>query len=220
MMAGRAWWRAYAEAAHDPKLQRLPAPLFRHWFNLCCLCASQTPNELPAIEDVALWLRCRVSTAVTVLNELHRRGLLDQVGDRYTPHNWQGRQYVSDSSTQRVQRFRERQRNVPGNAPEQSRAEQSSGALCAPPPQANGQPKKGTRLPDDWRPTAADLDYAHEHGLNGQQLDNQVERFRNHWTSKPGKDALKLNWARTWKNWVLGANTPSKKQTDWREVIR
>ena len=31
------------------------------------------------------------------------------------PHNWEGRQYKSDGSTERVKRFRERQRNVSGN---------------------------------------------------------------------------------------------------------
>jgi hypothetical protein len=121
---GKAWWRAWTEAAHDPKLQRLPPSLFKHWFNLCCLTAAHN-GVLPTVRDCAHWVRQRPGATQKIIAQLVERGLFDAVGDTYAPHNWQGRQYVSDSSTERVKRFRKRERNVPRNAPEQSRAEQS-----------------------------------------------------------------------------------------------
>jgi hypothetical protein len=59
---------------------------------------------------------------------------------------------------------------------------------------------RGHRLPDDWRPSAADIAYAEEHGLDPDRV---AETFRNHWHSKAGKDARKISWSATWRNWCL-----------------
>lgn len=34
---------------------------------------------------------------------------------------------------------------------------------------------------------------------------HETEKFINHWSSKPGRDAVKLDWVKTWKNWMLNA---------------
>jgi hypothetical protein len=46
------------------------------------------------------------------LAQLHAAGLLDKTETGFTPHNWNGRQYKSDVSTERVKRFRQHKRNV------------------------------------------------------------------------------------------------------------
>ena len=63
--------------------------------------------------------------------------------------------------------------------------------------------KKGTRLPDDWQPSEADLAYARSKGFGQAAIDFQAERFRNFWHSKAGKDGVKLKWDATWRNWLL-----------------
>lgn len=209
MAGGRRWWRAYAEAAHDPKLNALPGWLFKHWFRLMCLACS-SEGALPAPAEVRRWLQLKtLAGAQRVLTELHGRTLLDLVDGRYTPHNWHGRQYVSDSSTERVQRFRNVSRNAARNGPEQSRAdteqkEREREARVAR-PHTNGQPRKGTTLPLDWQPTAQDVSYAIDHGLEDRRLDDEVERFRNYWTAKAGAGATKRDWHATWRNWVLNS---------------
>lgn len=105
------WWRAYNEALHDPKLQLISDALFRAWFNLMCL-ASAHEGELPALKDIAFALRMAPTKAAQILAQLHGAGLLDKTETGFVPHNWNGRQYKSDGSTERVKRFRERQRNV------------------------------------------------------------------------------------------------------------
>lgn len=49
-------------------------------------------------------------------------GLVDQIGEKTEPHNWNGRQFQNDVSTERVKRFRERQKKphetVSRNAPD------------------------------------------------------------------------------------------------------
>lgn len=65
--------------------------------------------------------------------------------------------------------------------------------------------KRACRLDDNWWPSSEDLTYAEGKGLSGAEISVEAEKFRNHWTSKGGKDAAKTNWHRTWENWVLTA---------------
>lgn len=107
------WWRAHDEAVDDPKLGALTDRQHRAWFNLCCI-TSQNGGVLPAISAIAFKLRTTVEKARTVVAELVALGLfdIDSETGKCAPHNWAGRQFQSDVSTTRVQRFRERKRNV------------------------------------------------------------------------------------------------------------
>lgn len=129
------WFRMYAEVLDDPKVQKLPAATFKAWVNLLCL-AAKHEGRLPAVEDIAFALRCSPADAARTVETLAKTGLIDPVEGTYEPHNWGGRQYRSDVSTQRVKRHRERQRNVSPavseTPPEQSRTEteQSRAETC------------------------------------------------------------------------------------------
>jgi hypothetical protein len=105
------WWRAYNEAVNDPKLQLISDALFRAWFNLMCI-ASGNDGKLPPIADIAFTLRMKTDKAAQILTQLYKAGLLDKTETGFTPHNWNGRQYKSDVSTERVKRFRNGKRNV------------------------------------------------------------------------------------------------------------
>lgn len=64
--------------------------------------------------------------------------------------------------------------------------------------------KKATRLPDDFSITPEMSDYAK---LKRPEIDHilETEKFCNYWLAKSGKDATKIDWQRTWKNWILNA---------------
>lgn len=209
-MAGGRWWRAYADARHDPKLQRLGARLFKQWFHLLCLC-SISDGRLPNLDDIAFDMRTSRSRAQAIIDRLVARGLIDKNDNGYKPHNWDGRQYKSDRSAERMRRHRERHRDVTVTPPEQT--EQIVGDTSV---AANGQSRKGTRLADSWLPDENDLAYAQQHSLSGEALLNEIEKFRNFWCAKVGRDARKLDWHRTWQNWVLTARpvTNKPKQTE------
>lgn len=69
-----------------------------------------------------------------------------------------------------------------------------------------GDPKKtGSRLPDEWRPTPADLAYAAAYGFGPELADD----FRDYWTSLAGAKARKTNWTRVWQLWVRRQKPPS-----------
>lgn len=73
--------------------------------------------------------------------------------------------------------------------------------------------RRGTRLPDDWMPDAEDAQYAATLGYTAAAYDREVEKFRNHWHAKAGKDGSKLDWSKTFRNWLIrGAErfTPAK----------
>ncbi len=109
-MSGR-WWRAYNRARNDPKVQRLPGETFKAWFNLVCL-ASENGGHLPSLADCAFELRKSEDATGKILDSLKSAGLFDDTGNGLSPHNWDGLQYKSDVSNERVKRHRKRQRNV------------------------------------------------------------------------------------------------------------
>lgn len=83
-------------------------------------------------------------------------------------------------------------------------------------PRSKASGGRATRLPADWSPSDEDLAYASRHGLVNGRASVEAEKFRNYWTAKSGKDATKLDWAATWRNWVLSAaqRQPAAKSDD------
>ena len=61
---------------------------------------------------------------------------------------------------------------------------------------------RATRLPDDWQPSQADIDFALEEGLDDRHIQRTADRFRDHWHAAPGERGRKLDWSATWRNWV------------------
>lgn len=104
-----AWFRMYNEALDNPKIQRLPDPLFKTWVNLLCI-AARFEGELPAAADLAFLLRLDDEETRARLEKLVEAGLLDRSDDGLEPHNWRGRQHQSDDSAPRVRKHREAKR--------------------------------------------------------------------------------------------------------------
>lgn len=66
-------------------------------------------------------------------------------------------------------------------------------------------PKRGTRLPEPFIVTDEMRTWAHERCPDAD-LDLETEKFVNYWSAKAGRDAIKLDWRRTWQNWLLRAD--------------
>jgi DNA-binding transcriptional MocR family regulator len=116
------WFRLHEEILDDPKVQRLSGDDFKAWINLLCL-ASRHGGKLPPIEDIAFALRLQIETVSTVLERLLNGGLIvrrtgGSNGAHYAPHKWDERQYKSDTSTDRVKRFRQRSKPVSETPPD------------------------------------------------------------------------------------------------------
>lgn len=71
--------------------------------------------------------------------------------------------------------------------------------------------KRGTRLPDGWRP---DLEFALSHGLTQGQALGEADKFRDYFAAVPGQKGIKLDWSATWRNWVRNVRAlPSGQST-------
>lgn len=128
------WWRAYDDAIDHPKLLKLSDAMHRAWWTLQCI-ASANGGVLPPTADIAVRLRMKPSKVALWLTELVKARLIDNCDGVFRPHNWDDRQFLSDSSTERVKRHRDKKRNVSPSvtrnvsvtanetAPEQSRAD-------------------------------------------------------------------------------------------------
>lgn len=66
--------------------------------------------------------------------------------------------------------------------------------------------KKGHRLPENFRVSPAGRAFARDAGWTEAEIDEA--EFVDHWTSVPGAAALKLDWAKTWRNRVRRFGPP------------
>jgi len=157
MKKSMPWFRFYAEALSDPKVQRLPGDLFKTWMNLLCL-ATQNGGVLPSMDDIEFHLRMSPRHAQQHVDELILAGLIDIMPDgSRQPHNWHVRQYSSDTSTERVRKHREKRacnvsrngdRNVAGSVaatanetPPDTEAESETETAPLPPPIDDDEPE-------------------------------------------------------------------------------
>jgi hypothetical protein len=100
---------------------------------------------------------------------------------------------------------------------------------AAPPDDEPASPKtkRGTRLPADWQPTRELVEQMRGE-CPGVDLKAEHLKFVDHWLSKSGSNATKLDWPRTWCNWMRTArdrmprrDEPARGQTMWdREAGR
>lgn len=102
------WFRFYHDAIDDPKVQRLPAEIFKFWVNMLCL-ASRSQERGVITQDVteiAFAMRLPDECAERMVGELCRRGLLEECTEGYAIHNWDSRQFKSDDVSSRVAKHR------------------------------------------------------------------------------------------------------------------
>jgi uncharacterized protein YdaU (DUF1376 family) len=58
-------------------------------------------------------------------------------------------------------------------------------------------------LPEDWLSEAKAI----RSDLSTEQIRRESESFKDYWVGKAGKDAAKLDWQATWRNWIRRSST-------------
>ncbi len=104
-MSGMAWFRMYAEFATDPKLQMLSESLQRRFVMLLCLRC----NGCETLQDEEVTFQLRISNEEWAETKaiFISKNMLDN-DNNIT--NWDKRQYVSDVSTERVRKYRNKKK--------------------------------------------------------------------------------------------------------------
>ena len=102
------WLRLYAEFATDAKVQSLSEVMQRRYIMLLCLKCN---DELPGLTDdeVACAMRITEDEALQTKEKLTAKGLITET---WEPTNWDKRQYVSDTSNERVKKYRDKLSNT------------------------------------------------------------------------------------------------------------
>lgn len=74
----------------------------------------------------------------------------------------------------------------------------------------NGSSKKtrASRLSEDWSLPDDWFQWALDEGWRPEAATVEADKFRDYWISKAGKDAAKLNWKATWRNWMRNCGAP------------
>lgn len=202
------WFRFHAEALDDPKVQKLDGDTFKAWVNILCL-ASRNGGYLPSIEDTAFALRIDVNGVLAVVERLLNATLIDKVsggpsGYRYAPHGWEERQYKSDTSTDRVKRFRKRSKPVDETAPDTETEAKTEESPISP----SGERRGKTVLPSDWQlPLVSDLppkSRACAEQWTPASYETEGEGFILYWRSC---GRMMKDWNATWANRVIARHS-------------
>jgi hypothetical protein len=97
------WFRLYSEFAADPKVQSMSEAMQRRLVMVLCIRSSNVLETLHE-EEIAFFLRLSAEELAATKSLFVRKGFIDET---WSILNWDKRQYASDSSTDRVRRFRE-----------------------------------------------------------------------------------------------------------------
>jgi len=102
MPKGLPWFRLYAEFAFDPKIQSLPETLQRRFVILMCLKCN---GNIPGLDNETAACAMRISPDEL---QITKKKFIEigLISDDYEITKWSERQYSSDSSTNRVHKFR------------------------------------------------------------------------------------------------------------------
>lgn len=68
-----------------------------------------------------------------------------------------------------------------------------------------GAGTRGKRLSEDWKPSTEAEAWAVALGISAFDVAFETEAFRDHFLSAASAKAVKLDWQRTWKNWMREA---------------
>ncbi len=102
------WFRLYSEFAHDPKVQMLSEAMQRRYVMLMCLRCSEVLETLHETE-IAFQLRLSTSELEETKDLFISKNFIDK---HWNLLNWDKRQFVSDSSTMRVAKHRNKKKQV------------------------------------------------------------------------------------------------------------
>lgn len=230
-----AWWRAHDKAVDNAKLQRLPPEQFKAWFNLCCL-ASANHGILPSLGDIAFKLRVNKAKAENVIETLRNAKLINDEQGQLKMHDWDEYQYKSDVSTERVKRYRKRQRNVSDDQQRnvssnvasavsethqstetEKNSEADASSVCVLPSSSTSlEPEEPQREQACGRKRrkkttlpenfVPDRAVARQLGWDETRIEQQIQAF---FDSAKAHARVYADWAAAWRNWC---NSPFQQQ--------
>lgn len=174
-------------------------------------------HETVTMELLAEWLGCTLDTARKALHEARDAGWVEII-ERRDGGRQIASEYVANGSPHQTDTAPEKTGGRPSENWEGGLVENGSPRgsenwegiknetyeTNEKAPQAEPPRKRATRIPEEWEPDEELVSWAAEKSP-AVDLEAESFKFRNYWLAKSGKDATKLDWRRTWQNWILTA---------------
>jgi len=107
------WFRLYNEIIDDPKVAKMTPEMFKVFIFLLCLASDFEQNgDIPLSRRELSWrLRIPIKKINSYLDRLNELNIITE-NPVISLINWDKRQFASDSSKERVKRYRQRHCNV------------------------------------------------------------------------------------------------------------
>lgn len=144
------WFRMYGDMPNDPKIGTLSDAEFRTWVELlCAACKAEREGGTGLTKDTVNWsLRRNVTETLQKLIEADLV-CYSETGELIIC-KWEKRQYASDSSTDRVRKYREKQKNqeVSSGNTDETLQKRSSNGLDTDTEQIQNREEKKKTTPD------------------------------------------------------------------------
>lgn len=183
------WFRLYAEFATDPKVQMMPEAMQRRLVMLFCLQCSngiETFHETERETSIAFALRISDEELAETKALFLRKGFINE---DWTLCNWSKRQYASDSSTARVRRHREKQKQESEkgetfqerscNALEQNRTDTEQKKETPPTPRKRGAGFDALSIPlPDFMPEEAWAEWVADRKARGKPITERAAQLQ------------------------------------------
>lgn len=197
MKRGMPWFRMYSEFAFDPKIQTMSEEMQRRFVMLLCFkCAGFIPTSDQHMRNL---LKCYANVVKKTKETFVNLGL---ISDDWDILKWSERQFQSDVSTGRVQKYREKEKRF-GNVSEtaKNRTETEQNRIL--PPLSSPSPK-----PDKEK-------------SQKELIEKMIAAFKKSWyeniqfymTKYPGID-YNLHQL-SMEEWIEANPTKAKKRKDW-----
>ena len=72
----------------------------------------------------------------------------------------------------------------------------------------SSQKNRASRLSEDWFIPSEWGEWALSEGWTKDAIRSEADKFKDYWNAKSGKDATKVSWQATWRNWMRNSKTP------------
>jgi hypothetical protein len=217
MSTKNPWFKFYPQDWRgDPKLRICSLGARGLWIEMCAVMHESDPYGHLTINDkqitdaqLSAVVGGDVGTVSTLLNELEDAGVFsrNRKGIIYS------RRMVNDNKKAKTARKNgksggnpslSKQRDISplDNLPVKPQIPETRSQIKEDSKESLKKPenKHGTRIPNDWRPSAADTEYAAGKGFT--DTGDLAEQFFDYWTAESGSKATKRDWSAAWRTWV------------------
>tara|TARA_R110000772_G_scaffold266053_1_gene388050 strand:- start:127 stop:816 length:690 start_codon:yes stop_codon:yes gene_type:complete len=210
MTTSMPWFRMYHEFATDPKVQMLSEVDQRRFIMLLCLKCCNGDVTLQC-NEIAFQLRVTEAEWQATKARLIDKGLIDEDGK---PEAWDKRQYVSDSSAERVRKHRENKKRYSNVTETKCNAVDTDTDTDTDKKEGDKPPVKAKRFSP---PANSDvMNYLVQQGLQFGNAGNEADKYCDFYESKNwhvGKNKMK-DWKSAARNWIRRINENEKSKRD------